>query len=280
MLTLHLIHPDKSDIPVETMRFPDGQLHLKINASAIADQDRQTPIRILTRLNEGNDLLQLLFAQQALSHLEFSDIRADITYLTAARMDRVMRPGEPFSLKVIAAVLNQAQFRKVRIFDPHSEVTTGLVDRAYAVENHRFMKDVLDHYQQQRPGEQITLVSPDGGALKKIYSLAKYVGTTDIVECMKERDVRTGALSGFKTNATTLNGKTCIIADDICDGGGTFAGTAKLLKEKGAARVILAVSHGIFSKGTTIENVDEIYTTDSFREVPYVHCFPVERYFS
>ncbi|MGE7778272.1 ribose-phosphate diphosphokinase [Chitinophaga sp. NPDC101104] len=279
MLTLHLIHPEKSDIPVETLRFPDGQPHLKIDTSAIALIERQTPVRILTRLNDGNDLLMLLFAQQALSHLEFRDVRADITYLTSARMDRVMRPGEPFSLKVIAAVLNAAQFRKVRIFDPHSEVTTALIDRAYAVENHRFMRDVLEDYNMRRPGEQIVLVSPDGGALKKIYSLAKFTGTTDVVECMKTRDVKTGALSGFKTSAEDLSGKTCIIADDICDGGGTFAGTAKVLKDKGASRVVLAVSHGIFSKGTSIEYVDEIYTTDSFREVPDVHCFAAERYF-
>jgi ribose-phosphate pyrophosphokinase len=95
---------------------------------------------------------------------------------------------------------------------------------------------------------------------------------------MKERDLRTGALTNFKTTSDNLEGKTCFIVDDICDGGGTFVGTAKMLKEKGAAKVVLIVSHGIFSKGSTIAEVDEIYTTDSFRKVDQVHCFPVEPY--
>ncbi len=95
---------------------------------------------------------------------------------------------------------------------------------------------------------------------------------------MKERDVKTGALTNFKTAANDLSNQTCFIVDDICDGGGTFAGTAKMLMEEGAAKVVLIVTHGIFSKGSEIEFVDEIYTTDSYRTVEIVNCFPVEKY--
>ena len=66
--------------------------------------------------------------------------------------------------------------------------------------------------------------------------------------------------------------------DDICDGGGTFAGTAKMLKEKGAGKVNLIVSHGIFSKGPSIDFVDEIYSTDSFKKVEGVRCFRIGEY--
>ena len=95
---------------------------------------------------------------------------------------------------------------------------------------------------------------------------------------MKERDLKTGALTNFKTTTTDLSNQTCFIIDDICDGGGTFSGTAKMLKEIGATKVILIVSHGIFSKGTDIEFVDEVYTTDSYRFLEKIHCFPVEKY--
>ena len=105
-----------------------------------------------------------------------------------------------------------------------------------------------------------------------------FLGVGNVVECMKERDVKTGALTSFKTMTGDLSGQTCFIVDDICDGGGTFAGTAKMLKEKGAEKVILIVSHGIFSKGPVIEFVDEVFTTDSFKTVEGVQCLPVWKY--
>jgi len=57
------------------------------------------------------------------------------------------------------------------------------------------------------------------------------------------------------------------------DEGGTFVGTAKMLKEKGAKKVVLIVSHGIFSKGTSLEHVDEIYTTDSYQRIANQNVF-------
>ena len=95
---------------------------------------------------------------------------------------------------------------------------------------------------------------------------------------MKERDLKTGALTNFKTTTENLEGLTCFIIDDICDGGGTFAGTAKMLKQRGAVKVVLVVSHGIFSKGTSIEFVDDIYTTDSFKQVDGVNCLSITKY--
>ncbi|RZJ57406.1 MAG: ribose-phosphate pyrophosphokinase, partial [Flavobacterium sp.] len=192
--------------------------------------------------------------------------------------DRVMLDGEPFSLKVVAALLNAGHFQKIKIFDPHSEVTTALIERSYAISNHSFVKDALSAYLSQHPGEPYCLVSPDAGALKKIHQLANALQVNHVVECMKERDLKTGHLTNFKTTVEKLDGLTCFIVDDICDGGGTFAGTARMLKEKGAAKVVLIVSHGIFSKGTHIEQVDGIYTTNSFRQLEGMQSFDVLTY--
>ncbi len=278
MITFNLIYPEDSDIPYKSLVFSDGQPHIKIDTSIAERKDRKEPIRVLTRLNNANDLLMALFVKNALDYLEFEHVELHISYLLAARMDRVMLDGEPFSLKVVAGILNQAGFKKVKIFDPHSEVSTALIDRSYAVSNHQFVKEALEDYSRKYPGEAVCLVSPDAGALKKIHKLAQFLQVQNVVECMKERDVKTGALTNFKTAANDLSNQTCFIIDDICDGGGTFAGTAKMLKEKGAAKVVLIVTHGIFSKGSEIEFVDEIYTTDSFRTVEKLNCFPVEKY--
>jgi ribose-phosphate pyrophosphokinase len=278
MQTFDLIYPERSLISFKTMIFPDGQPHIKIDARRAETIDRQAPLRILTRLNNANDLMMVLFVKNTLDYLGFDTVELHISYLLAARMDRVMLDGEPFSLKVIAAILNQANFKKIKIFDPHSEVSTALIERSYAVTSHAFVKEALEDYASGHPGEAPCLVSPDAGALKKIHKLAGYLGIENVVECMKERDVKTGALTSFKAMVDDLHGQTCFIVDDICDGGGTFAGTARMLKEKGAGKVHLIVSHGIFSKGSSIEFIDEIYTTDSYRAVEGVRCLPVSKY--
>lgn len=278
MNTLHFIYPEQSTIRFKTMIFPDGQPHLKIDMASIASLDRNAPLQIYSRLTNANDLMMVLFAKNTLDYLGFEHIELNISYLMAARMDRVMQDGEPFSLKVVANMLNLAAFKKIRIFDPHSEVSTAVIDRSYTVTNHDYVKDALADYLKKNGATPFSLVSPDAGALKKIHKLAQYLNIENVVECMKERDVKTGALLSFKTTVTDLSGQTCFIVDDICDGGGTFAGTAKMLKEKGAVKVVLIVSHGIFSKGSIIDSVDEIYTTDSFKQVAGVNCFSIAPY--
>ncbi len=278
MNSINLIYAEKSDIFFRIMIFPDGQPHVKIDISSISKLNIKEPLRIFCRISNPNDLLIILFIKNTLDYLEFEHIELHISYLMAARMDRIMLDGEPFSLKVIAAILNQANFKKVKIFDPHSEVSTALIERSYSISNHQFVKDALDDYFKENPKEPFCLVSPDAGALKKIHKLAQFLNLENIVECTKERDVKTGALTNFKTTVGELNNQTCFIIDDICDGGGTFVGTAKMLKEKGAKKVVLIVSHGIFSKGTPLEFVDEIYTTDSYRTIENVNCFLIEKY--
>ncbi|HEV2482635.1 MAG TPA: phosphoribosyltransferase family protein [Puia sp.] len=278
MNTFDLIYPEKSAISYQSMIFPDGQPHIKINVQQTAALDKKDPLRIFTRLNNAGDLLLALLVKNTLDYLEFEHVELHVSYLLAARMDRVMLDGEPFSLRVVAALLNQGQFKKVLIFDPHSEVSTALIDRSYAVTNHLFVRDALNDYTSSHPGDTPCLISPDAGALKKIHKLAQFLGIENVVECMKERDVRTGALTNFKAMTDGLHGQTCFIIDDICDGGGTFAGTAKMLKEKGAAKVVLIVSHGIFSRGPVIEYVDAVYTTDSYKTVEGVRCLSIGKY--
>lgn len=278
MNNLNLIYPEKSDILYQSLVFPDGQPHIKIDVDSTAKLNKKEPLCLVTRLTNPAELMMVLLVKNTLDYLEFEQVELHISYLLAARMDRVMLDGEPFALKVVAGILNQGNFKKVKIFDPHSEVATALIDRAYAISNHDFVRDAIADYFKRQPQTNYCLVSPDAGALKKIHKLAQYLDVDNVVECMKERDLKTGALTNFKTTTENLTGLTCFIVDDICDGGGTFAGTAKMLKAKGAEKVVLVVSHGIFSKGTTIAGIDEAYTTDSFRSVEQVPCFPIDHY--
>jgi ribose-phosphate pyrophosphokinase len=157
-------------------------------------------------------------------------------------------------------IINVQNYRSVTILDVHSEVTPALLNRVKNISNHQFLTTCL----QNEKG--YTLVSPDGGALKKVYKLAQFLNGVPVVECSKMRNVKTGKLSGFKVYADDLEGKTCVIVDDICDGGGTFLGLAKESKEKNCGKLILIVTHGIFSRGLEklTEVFDHVYSTDSF----------------
>lgn len=265
MKILDLITPEESEIDFNTFTFPDGQPHININVAALTGIQS---CKLKTRLASMNDVFLALAAKNALEYAGVDHIELGISYLMAARMDRVMTDGEPFSLKIVADILNLGGFKRVTIFDPHSDVATALIHRSAAVENTLLVKAAIEDFTQRFP-EQTTngycLVSPDSGALKKVYKVAQQLGIEDVAECIKHRDVKTGQLSGFKTFEENFNRKTCFIVDDLCDGGGTFAGIASLLKSRNAGAVVLVVSHGIFSKGLSIAGIDHIYTTDSYR---------------
>jgi len=249
---------NQEEIKFQSFTFSGGEPHIKINP----DFDRNQKITITHRLNSFNDLGLLCITVDALRRMDVKIIDLFIPYFPAARQDRVMIPGEPLSVKVYADIINALQLNKVFVFDAHSEVTPALVNNCEVIPNHTFIQQVLKVI-----GENVKLISPDGGALKKIYKVSEFLGGVDVVECSKSRDVKTGKLSGFKVYEDDLNGIDCLIVDDICDGGGTFVGLAEELKNKNAGKLYLAVSHGIFNKGFEVLNCfDAIFTTNSVKD--------------
>jgi ribose-phosphate pyrophosphokinase len=247
-----------NEIVFQSFTFSGGEPHIKINP----DFDVNKKVTITHRLNSFNDLGLLCITVDALRRMEVKNIELFIPYFPAARQDRVMIKGEPLSVKVYADILNAMQLDKVFVFDAHSEVTPALVNNCEVIPNHTFIEAVIKYI-----GNDIKLISPDGGALKKIYKVSEFLGGVEVVECSKSRDVKTGRLSGFKVYNDDLQGKDCLIVDDICDGGGTFVGLAEELKNKNAGKLYLAVSHGIFNKGFEVLNCfEKIFTTNSFKD--------------
>ncbi|WP_144890246.1 ribose-phosphate diphosphokinase [Flavobacterium tiangeerense] len=248
----------EEEIIFQNFTFSGGEPHIKINP----DFDVNQKITITHRLNSFNDLGLLCIAVDALRRMDVKRVELFIPYFPAARQDRVMIKGEPLSVKVYADIINGMQFDKVFVFDAHSEVTPALVNNCEVIPNHTFIETVV-----KAIGNDVKLISPDGGALKKIYKVSEFLGGVEVVECSKSRDVKTGRLSGFKVYNDDLQGMDCLIVDDICDGGGTFVGLAEELKNKNAGKLYLAVSHGIFSKGfEVLDCFEKIFTTNSFKD--------------
>lgn len=249
---------NQEEIKFQSFTFSGGEPHIKI----VQDFDVNRKVTITHRLNSFNDLGLLCVTVDALRRMDVKIIELFIPYFPAARQDRVMIPGEPLSVKIYADIINAMQLNKVFVFDAHSEVTPALLNHSTVIPNYTFIKEVLN-----RIGQNVKLISPDGGALKKIYKVSEFLGGVEVVECSKSRDVKTGKLSGFKVYNDDLEGMDCLIVDDICDGGGTFVGLAEELKKKNAGKLYLAVSHGIFNKGFEVLNCfDGIFTTNSFKD--------------
>ena len=250
----------KNEIEYDYFTFSGGEPHIKI-ITQFSDIEK---VIITHRIQSFNDVGLLLLAVNALKNMGVKTLDLLLPYFPAARQDRLMVSGEALSVKVYADIINSQNFNTVTVFDPHSEVTPALLNNCKVIDNFSFIEKVTNQLDNN-----LVLISPDGGALKKIYKVAAYLQNYEVIECSKSRDVKTGKLSGFKVYADDLQQQDCLIVDDICDGGGTFLGLAKELKAKNAGKLYLAISHGIFSKGfeSLEKDFQKIFTTDSFKTI-------------
>ena len=230
----------ESNEQVELKKFAGGECHLKF-LIPIEEGDK---IRLTIRLNTSDDIMNLCLAVDALRTMNVHYIEAFIPYVPYARQDRVMVPGEPLSIKVFAKILNSLQLDKVFVFDAHSDVSVALIDNCRNIPNYEMVQYFLDELQLS----DFVLVSPDLGAYKKVDKLAEkihYKG--EIATGIKVRDLSTGQIIKSDVNTEDLNGKACLVVDDICDGGRTFIELAAALKAKNAGDLYFIASHGIFS---------------------------------
>ncbi len=272
-MKINLDHPESGELVPRQFTFPDGQPHCEFHVSEVALAAAQGPIDVIASIQSGNDLLQIGLVLEALKSVQCEPpvrIRLNISYLLGARMDRRIAPGSPATLSVIATVLNawSPWLDKLTVLDAHSPVSSQLLPRMEALLPDALVDFTVKALAKTAPAstQSIVLVIPDAGALLRVEAMARRLALTHpLARCVKKRDAQSGKLSGFELVSGEVAGKTALIVDDICDGGGTFAGIAKALRGAGAKHVVLCVTHGIFSKGLRIEGVDSIYCTDSYR---------------
>lgn len=185
-------------------------------------------------------------------------------YLPYARQDRWMTEGESFSLRIFCQLLNSQNFRKVIIWDAHSDVGPALINNCLVIPQWKLATQCIPF--EYLADESTVFVSPDAGAYKKVSQLIK--DDKRIAIGVKHRDALGNIVHTDVFSPVDLEGRSCVIVDDICDGGRTFIELAKALRAKGAKHVALYITHGIFSKGfDELEKyIDRIYTTNSFRK--------------
>jgi ribose-phosphate pyrophosphokinase len=279
MKTLDLTNLENSDIKYKVSKFPDGQQAITLDLeNTNFDSDAQS-VTIKSRLNSFLDLELIVCANQALLELgvkhhsfKLKEIALYTPFFIGGRSDRKFLNGQSNYIKtVIAPIINLQKFSRVTILDPHSDVLEACVDNFQKITNVNFAKEAIDDI-----NSNITLVSPDAGALKKIYDVATEVDCNDIIVANKLRDLKTGKI--IRTDVPNLDhepgSKTFVIVDDICDGGRTFVEIAKAIRDVRAKaiyndKIYLVVTHGIFTAG--FEELEKwftgVYTTNSVKEI-------------
>lgn len=242
------IYTPSIDLAFKEFDFPDGQPHIEI----LTPPPRGESVTVEMAIKSPRDL----FLLGCLRNILFESERPaflDIRYLLGARMDRAIGPLSPLTIDVVKQVIGIG-WGGVRVLDAHNPVAVPWFENVLPT---AALRSVLERH-DYRP------IVPDKGARGRVEAMIP--PKTLVVPCEKTRDLATGRLSGFEivSNHALVKNTWCLIIDDICDGGGTFSGLSKVLRAAGAVRVDLFVTHGIFSKGTKIEGIDQVYTTNSY----------------
>lgn len=247
------IYTRAGDLAFKLFTFPDGQPHFILETYELDF----TTVTIEAAIRTPQELMEVLMASDVLRQHGYEQVNLDIRYLLGARMDRAIDTMQPFTLQLVARLLNGAGFTKVRILDAHSEVATRLIRNSSNVLPFKIVAQIITTL------GNVVAIAPDKGAIPRVAKVIQ--NSINRVDCSKERDSRTGTLRNFSIDGPEwVRDRECLIIDDICDGGGTFVGLAKKLREAGAKKIYLYVTHGIFSKGLPLEGIDKVFTTDSY----------------
>jgi ribose-phosphate pyrophosphokinase len=198
-----------------------------------------------------------------------TNIELYVPYFLGARSDRKFGEGETNYLKnVICPIINSQGFSKVITLDPHSDVLEACLNNFEKENNFKLVEYAINEIDKK---ENIILVSPDAGAYKKVFDVAKEFQIENIITATKVRDIKTGNILSTQLPIISRNVKyKYVIVDDICDGGRTFIELAKAIKsQREAVEIYLVVTHGIFSAGFVELNkyFKGIFCTDSYRDV-------------
>ena len=240
-------------------RFSDGEIAIEI-----AENVRGQDVFVLqsTCAPTNDNLMELIVMCDALRRASASRITAVVPYFWYARQDRRPRSARvPITAKVVADIMVGVGIDRVLTVDLHADQIQGFFD--VAVDNIYATPVMLEDIQRHQP-KDVTVVSPDVGGVLRARAMAKLIDTDlAIIDKRRPRANQTEVMNIIGD----VDGRTCLIVDDIVDTAGTLCNAAKALKEAGAKRVVAYCTHPVLS-GRALENLtgsalDELVVTDS-----------------
>ncbi|MCG2591779.1 ribose-phosphate pyrophosphokinase [Ramlibacter sp. XY19] len=241
-------------------RFSDGEVTVELNTNVRA---RDVFVVQSTCAPTNENLMELLIMVDALKRASAERISAVIPYFGYARQDRRPRSARvPISAKVVANLLETVGVARVLTMDLHADQIQGFFD--IPVDN-IYASPVLLGDLRQKKYEDLIVVSPDVGGVVRARALAKQLGT-DLAIIDKRRPKAN--VSEVMHVIGEIDGRNCVIMDDMIDTAGTLVKAAEVLKERGAKNVYAYCTHPIFS-GPAIDRIskgsalDEVVVTNT-----------------
>jgi ribose-phosphate pyrophosphokinase len=230
-------------------RFPDTEVSFQIDENI-----RGTDVFVVQPTSAPVDehLVELLIMIDAFRRSSAARITAVIPYYGYARQDRKDKPRVPISAKLVANVLSAAGANRVLTMDLHKAQIQGFFDIPV---DHLFAAPVIiDYLARQKFPEAVTIVAPDAGGAERARAYAKRLGA-GLAVVDKRRSQDTGAAEVMNVIGD-VEGRTCILQDDIVDTAGTLQKAALALKANGATRVLACAVHGVLS-GPSLDRIEQ-----------------------
>ena len=198
----------------------------------------------------NENLMELLIMTDACKRASAKSVTAVVPYYAYARQDRKTRGREPISAKLVANLMSAAGLNRVVTVDLHAGQIQGFFDIPV---DHLAAAPALAEYFQSLNLENVVVVSPDLGGVTRARNMADLLGTS--IAIVEKRRPEPG-MAEVMNVIGDINGKTCIMIDDIVDSAGSLCAGADALVKLGAKEVYACCSHGILS-GNAVEKIEK-----------------------
>jgi ribose-phosphate pyrophosphokinase len=245
-------------------RFSDGEVRIQINES-MRGEDVFVIQSLCPPINES--IMELLLMLDAIKRASAGRITAVIPYYAYARQDRKDKPRVPISARLLADLITVAGAQRVVVVDLHSPQIQGFFN--IPVDNLHALGILYDYLKDKVDSSNTVVVSPDAGGVERARLLANKIGCPIAIIYKRRPEPNVAEVLDLIGD---VKGKRAIIVDDIIDTAGTVCAASELLLSKGAIRVDVVATHGLFS-GPAVERLGK----SPIEEVVVTNTIPVER---
>lgn len=254
----------------EVGRFSDGEIAVEIKENV---RGVNTFILQSTSAPANDHLMELLILVDALRRASAASITAVVPYYGYARQDRKVAPRAPITAKLVANMMSVAGITRVLSMDLHAGQVQGFFD--IPSDNLFGMPVMLERLRQVAPPEEMVIVSPDAGGVERARAYSKRLGSTLAIVDKRRLGPNVAEVMNL---IGEVKDRTAVLVDDMVDTAGTLAAAAKLLREKGARRVLAYATHPILS-GPAVDRIaaseiEELVVTDTVALSPAARACP------
>jgi ribose-phosphate pyrophosphokinase len=229
-------------VPTTAYDFANGEIYVRFaesvrGAEAFVLQSHTAPI--------NQWIMEQLLMVDALKRASVNSITAVLPFYGYARQDKKHRGREPISARLVADMFRTAGANRLMSVDLHAAQTQGFFDGP--VDHLWAMPILVDHVRGRVDLNNVTVVSPDAGRIRVAEQWAAKLGGCPLAFVHKTRDITRPNEAKANRVVGEVEGRECVLVDDLIDTGGTIAEAVKVLLSEGASSVIVVATHGVLS---------------------------------